>query len=215
MSPSPESNRPLALTGRVRRQLRLKGNRSAAPHQAPPACRRAIRGLPARRSPAADESLDSVPPWATASRARSRFIEHAAGIEPASPAWKAGASTTRPRVQRGTGPGLGSPPHIRTCARGRPRNRTSLAGFGDQPDPRSLPSGVDGGTWTRFSRVHSAWARLFALVHRAPARNRTEPGRSSGDCTTFVLRAHLVRVAGTAPAASGSRNRRSSNRAPP
>jgi hypothetical protein len=73
---------------------------------------------------------------------------------------------------------------------GRPRNRTSLAGFGDQPDPRSPPSGVDGGTRTRLARVHSAWARLFALVHSAPARNRTEPGRLSSGCTTFVLRAH-------------------------
>lgn len=34
-----------------------------------------------------------------------------------------------------------------------------------------------------FSCVHSAWARLFALVHGPHVWNRTSIGRLSSDCT--------------------------------
>ena len=60
MSPSPESNRPPALTGRVRRQLRLRGKRRRRPTRRPPACRRATRGLPARRSLAVESKWHPV-----------------------------------------------------------------------------------------------------------------------------------------------------------
>src|SRR3989442_15031442 len=58
------------------------------------------------------------------------------------------------------------------------------------------PGSVRGFGWTTglapaLARVHSARARLFALVHGAPAQNRTEAGRLSSGCTTFVLRAQL------------------------
>jgi hypothetical protein len=52
---------------------------------------------------------------------------------------------------------------------------------------------VAGGTRIHLGDVHSVTARLFALGHSAPARNRTEPGRSSSSCTTLVLQAQSHR----------------------
>ena len=43
--------------------------------------------------------FSTVRAWRVASYASRAVTEHAAGIEPASPAWKAGASATRPRVR--------------------------------------------------------------------------------------------------------------------
>jgi hypothetical protein len=124
------------------------------PTRGPPTCRRATRGLPARFALATDLG-GGTPSCDVGPDARGRFplqgsesnrrgptyeaglgastrpaknnFEHAAGIEPASAAWKAGAYADRPRVR---------------CERPA----------GVEPAPPNWQAGVQPGTpWARWS----------------------------------------------------------------
>ena len=167
------------------------------------------------------------PAWVPAPALQNQ-IEHAAGIEPAWPAWKAGAYADRPRVRVSRGresdpritelqpvafpfgdldereradSGIGSPPHTRdrlTHCR-QPRNRTPLAGFGNQRDPRSPPMSLGGRTRTCIGRAPDAV--VSSLTHTqsngVTVRYRSGTLAFTARCAEPLHHGHHQSIAGT------------------
>jgi hypothetical protein len=116
----------------------------------------------------------------TTSRSPSITAERPAGVEPASPAWKAGASAARPRAHKAEG------------------GRVELPRLIARPASDGLPSPV-GLTFHSEAPV----AGLEPAVGQMPRRlNRPIPATNSGTPD------HTVRTAGVEPALSCSRSTR-------